>query len=53
MSITIKRNTGWAGSASNVKIIIDENEVGRVANKKKIEVELPKDKAKLKVTTRN
>lgn len=49
MAITIKRDTGLAGSASNIKIMIDGDAVGSVADKKQVEVELPNGKAKLKV----
>jgi len=50
MSIKIKRNTGWQGSGSNIKIIVNGEEVASVPENQQVEVELPHDQAHLKVS---
>lgn len=48
MAITIKRNTGWIGSISKIKIKLNGEKVASVVNNQQIEVELPDNKAFIK-----
>lgn len=48
MSITIKRNTGWIGSISKIKIKLNGEKIASVTNNQQIEVELPNNKAFIK-----
>lgn len=49
MSITIKRNTGWIGMGTNIQIKLNGKKVAKVGENTQIEVELPEDKACLKI----
>lgn len=49
MSITIKRNTGWQGIGSQIQIMVNEEKVVSVSDKQQVEVEIPDNKAYLKV----
>ena len=50
MTITIKRNTGWQGSGSDIQIKVNGEETASIAENQHLEVELPNDKANLKVS---
>lgn len=50
MTITIKRKTTWQGSGSNIQIKINRTKTASIANNQHLEVELPQDTAKLKVS---
>lgn len=50
MSITIKRNTGWFGMGTQIQIKVNGEKIAIVADKQHVEVELPDNKAHLKVT---
>ena len=50
MSITIKRNTGWQGMGTRIQILVNGEKVASVSGKQQVEVELPGNKAHLKVT---
>ncbi|MDY0236338.1 MAG: hypothetical protein RBR71_09930 [Gudongella sp.] len=49
MSITIRRNTGWIGSASLIQIIVNGEKVAGIMENQNLEVELPDDENSLKV----
>lgn len=49
MSITIKRNTGWMGMGTRILIFLNGEKVAKVSENKSIVVNLPDDKAYLKV----
>ena len=49
MSITIKRNTGWFGMATQIQIKVNGEKIASIADKQHVEVELPDNKANLKV----
>lgn len=50
MTITIKRNTGWQGAGSNIQIKVNDEKVASISENQHLEVELPHDKAHLKVS---
>ena len=50
MSITIKRNTGWIGSAAKIQIKLNGDKVASVNENQQVEVKLPNDKAYIKAT---
>lgn len=50
MSVTIKRNTGWLGMASRIKIKVNGEKVGSIQENGQVEIELPDEKVQLKVT---
>src|SRR5690554_2557291 len=50
MSITIKRNTGWQGMGTRIQILVNGEKVASVSGKQQVEIELPDNKAHLKVT---
>ncbi|NLJ97650.1 MAG: hypothetical protein GX320_00020 [Tissierellia bacterium] len=50
ITATIKRNTGWQGMASEIQIKVNGVRVASVADNQQVEVELPDNKAHLKVT---
>ncbi|MGV8984535.1 hypothetical protein [Clostridium sp.] len=52
MSITIKRNTGWFGMGTQIQIKVNGEKIASVADKQYVEVELPDNKANLKVFDR-
>ena len=50
MSITIKRNTGWMGSAAKIQIRLNGKNIAGVTNNQSVDVEIPDREAHLKVT---
>lgn len=50
MSIRIERNTGWMGMGSKIQIRVDGEKIASVSENQYVQVELPGDKAHLKVT---
>ena len=49
MLIRVKRNTGWQGSGSNLKIYANGEKIGTVFHKKEVEIEIPHEEVQLKV----
>ena len=49
MSVTIKRNTGWSGSASKIHIEVNGEKVASVMHNQCIEIELPEGEGYLNV----
>lgn len=47
--ITVKRSTGWMGSATKMQIIVNRERVATINNNQVLDVELPDDKNNLKV----
>lgn len=47
--IRVKRNTGWQGSGSNLKIYANGEKIGTVSHKQEVEVEIPHEEVQLKV----
>lgn len=45
----MKRNTGWQGSGSNLKIYANGDKIGTVFHKKEVEIEIPHEEILLKV----
>jgi len=52
MSVTVKRNTGWMGTASRISVKLNEEKIEKIANNQQIRLNLPDsdDEARLKVT---
>ena len=50
MSVTIKRNTGWAGTGSNVQIQVNGEKIASVMNHQHILINLQDSPARLKAT---
>lgn len=50
MSITVKRKTGLWGSGSNIQIKVNGETVTSIAENQQVEIDLPQDKAHLKVS---
>lgn len=50
MAITIKRNTGWMGGATDIQIRLNGEKAARVMENQTVEVELLGDKAYIKAT---
>lgn len=50
MSIKIKRNTGWLGTASKIAIKVNGEKVAKVSNNQEMDIEIPDETAQLKTT---
>ena len=50
MSVLVRRNTGWQGSASKIQIKINGEKIDSVGDNQEVNVRLPDGKAQLKVT---
>lgn len=50
MSVVIKRHTGWMGMGTNMKIKLDGEVVDKLAHNMEIAVQLPGDKANLRIS---
>lgn len=50
MSIKIKRNTGWLGTASKIAIKVNGEKVAKISNNQEMEIEIPDETAQLKVS---
>lgn len=48
--VTIKRNTGWIGVASRIKIKVNGEKSALISEGQTIEIELPADESSLKAT---
>lgn len=48
MLIRVKRNTGWHGSGSNLKIYANGEKIAEVAHKHGVEITLPHEQVQLK-----
>lgn len=49
MTVKIKRNTGWLGIATSIKIILNGEKVAKVSENSQVEVILPDEKSYLKI----
>lgn len=49
MTVKIKRNTGWLGIATSIKIILNGEKVAKVSENSQVEVILPDKKSYLKI----
>lgn len=50
MAITIKRNTGWIGGATDLQIRLNGEKAAKVMENQTVEVEFPGNKAYIKAT---
>ena len=50
MTITIIRNTGWQGAASNMKIKVNNKKFASIGYNQRLDIDLPLEKAKLRVS---
>ncbi len=50
MSVLVRRNTGWQGSASKIQIQINGEKIDSVGDNQEVNVRLPDGKAQLNVT---
>ncbi|HBT19277.1 MAG TPA: hypothetical protein DEA52_04395 [Clostridiaceae bacterium] len=50
MSITIKRNTGWSGTASGIQIKINDKKVASINEKRSLEIQLHDEHNYIQVT---
>jgi hypothetical protein len=49
MLIRVKRNTGWQGSGSNLKIYANGEKIASISHKQEVEIEIPHEEVQLKV----
>ena len=48
MLIRVKRNTGWQGSGSNLKIYANGEKIASISHKQEVEIEIPHEQVQLK-----